>query len=55
MRGAILPLPNTPPWCGVQVKSTGTTLLLPLPVQKDAEPDTAMGKNTKQILTSLPT
>jgi hypothetical protein len=28
MRGAIPALPNTPPWRGAQLKSTGTALLL---------------------------
>jgi hypothetical protein len=30
MRGAIPPLPNTPSWRAAQLKSTGTTLSLPL-------------------------
>jgi hypothetical protein len=35
MRGAIPPLPNTPPWRGARLKNTET--LLPLPYEEDAK------------------
>jgi hypothetical protein len=34
MCGAIPPLPNTPSWRGAQLKSTGTTLPLPVLYQQ---------------------
>jgi hypothetical protein len=55
MRGAIPPLPNTPSWCGAQLKkSTGSTLFSPLPLIENVKKYiSVITKSPLQILRTM--